>query len=94
VDIWGREHEQSFTIGPADDLPYTVLRDLPKYAPHFADGWAPEFHEDWYSGGQALYVGQYARQAPEGAIVEIGCWEGRSTIVLAQMVSAARRALC
>jgi hypothetical protein len=41
VDIWGREHEQEFVIGAADDLPYTVLRDLPKYAPHFADGWQP-----------------------------------------------------
>ena len=87
VDIWGRPHEQQFTIGPADDLPYTVLRDLPKYAPHFADGWAPVFHEDWYSGGQALYMGQLARQAPEGAIVEIGAWEGRSSIVLAQLVA-------
>lgn len=84
-DIWGREHEQQFTIGPADDLPYTVLRDLPKYAPHFAEGWQPEFHEDWYSGDQALYVGQLARQAPEGTLVEIGCWEGRSTVVIAQM---------
>lgn len=87
LDIWGRENEQEFVIGPADDLPYTVLRDLPKYAPHFAEGWQPEFHEDWYNGGQALYVGDLARGAPEGAIVEIGCWEGRSTIVLAQMVA-------
>jgi beta-1,4-mannosyl-glycoprotein beta-1,4-N-acetylglucosaminyltransferase len=86
-DIWGREHEQEFVIGAADDLPYAVLRDLPKYAPHFADGWQPVFHEDWYAGGQAIYIGQLARSAPEGAIVEIGCWEGRSTITLAQMVS-------
>ncbi len=87
VDIWGREHEQEFTIGPATDIPYTVLRDLPKYVAHFANGWQPVFHEDWYSGGQALYMAQLAREAPEGAIVEIGCWEGRSTIVLAQMVA-------
>lgn len=87
TDIWGREGEQSFVIGPASDLPYTVLRDLPKWTAHFADGWAPVFHEDWYDGGQALFVGQLARQAPEGALVEIGCWEGRSTVVLAQMVS-------
>ncbi len=86
VDIWGREHDQSFTIGRADDLPYTVLRDLPKYVPHFAHGWQPEFHENWYSGGQALFVGQLARQAPEGAMVEIGCWEGRSSIILAQLI--------
>jgi hypothetical protein len=87
IDIWGRKHEQSFTIGPADDLPYTVLRDLQKYTPHFAEGWRPEFHEDWYSGDQALYMAQIARSAPKGAIVEIGCWEGKSTVVLAQMVA-------
>jgi beta-1,4-mannosyl-glycoprotein beta-1,4-N-acetylglucosaminyltransferase len=86
VDIWGRENEQRFEIGPANDLPYTVLRDLPKWTKHFAADWRPEFHEDWYSGAQALYVGQLARQAPEGAMVEIGCWEGRSSIVLAQLV--------
>ena len=88
VDIWGRPHEQEFVIGPADDLPLVVLRDLEKYLPHFAEGWPPEFHENWYSGGQALYMAHLARQAPEqGAIVEIGAWEGRSTIVLAQMVA-------
>lgn len=87
TDIWGREQEQAFVLGPADDLPYSILRDLPKWSKHFAAGWAPEFHEDWYSGGQALYVGQLARQAPEGAMVEIGCWEGRSSVVLAQMIA-------
>jgi len=86
-DIWGRPHEQEFEIGRADDLPYTVLRDLPKWIKHFAQGWQPELHEDWYSGAQALYVGQLARQAPEGAIVEIGCWEGRSAIVIANLVN-------
>lgn len=87
ADIWGRESEQEFVIGPADDLPYAVLRELPKYAKHFHPDWRPEFHEDWYSGGQALYVGQLARLAPEGAMVEIGCWEGRSSVVLAQMIA-------
>lgn len=89
ADIWGRDGEQSFVIGAADDLPYTVLRELnsPKWAGHFAPEWMPTYHEDWYSGGQALYVGQLARQAPVGALVEIGCWEGRSTVVLAQMVA-------
>ncbi len=87
TDIWGREGEQEFTIGPANDLPYTVLRDLPTWAPHFHADWRPEFHENWYSGAQALYVGQLARQAPEGAMVEIGCWEGRSLTVTAQLIN-------
>jgi beta-1,4-mannosyl-glycoprotein beta-1,4-N-acetylglucosaminyltransferase len=86
TDIWGREGEQEFTIGRADDLPYSVLRALPKWAPHFHLNWRPVFHEDWYNGHQALYVGQLARSAPEGAMVEIGCWEGRSSVVLAQMI--------
>lgn len=87
TDIWGRPHEQDFVIGAADDLPYTVLRDLPKWTHHFSPDWKPEFHEDWYSGAQALYVGQLARQAPEGAMVEIGCWEGRSSIVIANLIN-------
>ncbi len=87
VDIWGRQGEQEFTIGRADDLPYSVLRDLPSYLQHFAPDWRPEFHEDWYSGAQAIFVGQLARQAPEGACVEIGCWEGRSSIVIANLIS-------
>ncbi len=87
VDIWGREFEQDFVIGAADDLPYTVLRDMPQWTHHFAHGWRPEFHEDWYSGAQALYVGQLARQAPQGAIVEIGCWEGRSSIIIANLIN-------
>lgn len=86
VDIWGRQGEQEFTIGAANDLPYSVLRDLPKYAPHFHPDWQPEFHENWYSGEQALYMAHLARLAPAGAMVEIGCWEGRSAIVLAQMI--------
>lgn len=87
VDIWGRAGEQEFTIGAANDLPYTVLRDLPKWAPHFHPAFAPVFHENWYNGAQALYVGQLARHAPtNGDRVEIGCWEGRSSVILAQLI--------
>lgn len=87
TDIWGRQGEQEFVIGRADDLPYTILRDLPLWRHHFAPGWEPTFHEDWMSGGQALYLGQLARHAPDGAFVEIGAWEGRSAITLCQMVA-------
>ncbi len=87
VDIWGRPGEQEFTIGPADDLPYTILRDLPDWVKHFHPDWAPTFHENWMSGGQAIYMAHLAMQSPEGAIVEIGAWEGRSTIALAQIVA-------
>jgi hypothetical protein len=87
VDIWGREHEQQFVIGPADDLPHGLLEDIGRWTHLFAPGWAPEFHEAWYDGGQALYMAALARTAPDGAVVEIGCWEGRSTVTLAQAVA-------
>jgi hypothetical protein len=87
VDIWGREHEQQFVIGPADDLPHGLLEDIGRWTHLFAPGWEPEFHEAWYDGGQALYMAALARTAPDGAIVEIGCWEGRSTVTLAQAVA-------
>lgn len=88
VDIWGREHEQRFVIGPADDLPAPILSDPMRWRHLFAPGWEPEYHEDWYSGAQALYMASLAQQSPQsGAIVEIGCWEGRSTVALAQVVA-------
>ncbi len=87
TDIWGREKEQQFEIGPASDLPRTVLMDINKWLHHFSPDWTPTFHEDWYDGGQALFVGQLAQMAPEGALVEIGAWEGRSTTVIAQAVA-------
>jgi hypothetical protein len=88
VDIWGRQNEQSFIIGPAFDLPDSVLADIPTYASFFAPGWAPTFHEDWYGGEQALFVARLAQATPkEGACVEIGAWEGKSTTVIAQRIS-------
>lgn len=86
VDVWGRG-EQKFTIGPADDLPDAVLAQLDKFSQYFAPGWQPTYHEDWYDGGQAVFMARLAQQVPEGAIVEIGAWEGRSTAILAQKVA-------
>ena len=45
----------------------------------------PTFHEDWYSDRQLtlpVRLCRYARDLP-GAFMEIGCWEGKSTIALA-----------
>ncbi len=45
----------------------------------------PTFHEDWYSDQQRtllVRLCRYARDLP-GAVMEIGCWEGKSTIALA-----------
>lgn len=87
ADLWGRDQEQRFEIGPATDLPSAIISDPSRWRHLFAAGWEPEFHEDWYSAPQALYLADLARQAPEGAIVEIGCWEGRSAAMLAQAVA-------
>jgi predicted O-methyltransferase YrrM len=43
------------------------------------------FHEDWYPQEQMenlVRICQYTRPL-QGAIVEIGCWEGKSTVALA-----------
>ncbi len=44
------------------------------------------FHENWYSERQQKkLIATYDRvRNIEGAIIEIGCWEGRSTIALAR----------
>lgn len=44
------------------------------------------FHEDWlHIDSQAALVGLYQRVAHlDGAVIEIGSWEGRSTCVLAR----------
>ena len=90
-DVYGRDG-QRFSVGPADDLPLTILRDPMAWRGMFRAGWEPQFTEDWYDGDQALFVGHLAQRAPaDGAIVEIGCWEGRSTVVLAH--AAAPRAV-
>lgn len=87
-DIWGRANEQQFVIGPADDLPWAIRSDPKRWLHFFHEQWRPEFNEDWYTAEQAAYVGWLAQQAPQnGAIVEIGCWEGRSTVCIAQSVA-------
>lgn len=87
-DVWGRQNEQQFVIGPASDLPWAIRADPKRWLHFFHEDWQPEFNEDWYTAEQAAYVGWLAQQAPQdGAIVEIGCWEGRSTVCIAQSVA-------
>jgi len=46
------------------------------------------FHETWYSEPQLKILADKALQVKnlEGLIIEIGCWEGRSTVTLANVV--------
>jgi len=88
IDIWGREDAQQFAIGPATDLPRAIRSDPARWAQYFHPDYRPTFHEDWYDPDQALFVGHLAKHAPEeGAVVEIGCWEGRSAVCIAQAIA-------
>lgn len=73
----------SFRFSALDDrFPKTVLANRARYA-HFIREAA--FHEDWYSGEQLLKTCALFSQIAglNGVVMEIGCWEGRSTIALA-----------
>ncbi len=48
---------------------------------------AVTFTEMWYTPGDEIALAELARKAEgEGIIVEVGCWEGRSTVALANAV--------
>lgn len=87
IDIWGREEAQKFAIGPATDLPWAIRSDPARWSAYFHPDWRPTFHENWYSAEQAAFVAQLAQSAPqEGACVEIGCWEGKSSACIVQSI--------
>ena len=87
LDIWGREGQQDFSIGPAADLPWAIRSDPAKWSAYFHPDWRPVFNENWMPAEQAAYVGWLAQQAPpEGLCVEIGSWEGKSAACIAQSI--------
>jgi predicted O-methyltransferase YrrM len=44
------------------------------------------FTEEWFGVASQQHLAELAKSAPEGLIVEIGSWEGRSTVALANAV--------
>lgn len=44
----------------------------------------PAFHEDWFGQASQNALAGFVQQAPPGLIVEIGAWEGRSTVAMAR----------
>ena len=87
-DVWGRPDGPKFALGPAPDLPAAIRADPVRWSRYFHPDWRPIFNQDWYDPEQARYVGEMARAAPQGGeLVEIGCWEGRSTAVIAPAVA-------
>lgn len=86
LDIWGRTEAQQFSLGAATDLPWAVRSDPARYLSYFHPDYRPTFRENWYDTEQAAYVAWLAQQAPEGGVMEVGCWEGRSAVCIAQSI--------
>lgn len=82
-DVYGRA-EQRFTIDWATDLPAAVTERPCQWLEHFHPDYAPVFHERWTTDPHAALLARIARYAPsEGRCVEIGSWEGLSTVAIA-----------
>jgi predicted O-methyltransferase YrrM len=82
-DAYGRPWQQ-FTIDWASDLPDAVYEKPRAWAAHFHPDYAPCFHEDWMHPEQSTALAWLAGGAPDGAALEIGAWEGASTIAIAR----------
>lgn len=80
IDLFNRNTRFKFSAFDGR-FPKSVLANRARYA-HFIRQAA--FHEDWYPGEQLLKVCALFSevQGLNGAIIEIGCWEGRSTILV------------
>jgi hypothetical protein len=79
-DLYNRKF-QHFEVADLRSLPACVKQDPLRFR-HLL--WS-EFHENWYSDEQcrALFNAYELARELIGDVVEVGCWEGRSTSVLA-----------
>jgi hypothetical protein len=80
-DLFGRAGHWEFS--PLDDRFPKAIREHPERFSHlFCDA---AFHEDWYPDDQIFHtIAAYKRtRGLDGANIAIGCWEGKSTIALA-----------
>jgi beta-1,4-mannosyl-glycoprotein beta-1,4-N-acetylglucosaminyltransferase len=82
IDLFGREGIH-WKLCPVDSRFPKVIREHPERFSHLVCNAA--FHENWYPDDQIFKViAAYDRARPlRGAIVELGCWEGKVTIALA-----------
>ena len=82
MDLFGRSG-MHFSFWSLDErFPACVLRNRSKYN-HFIR--AAQFHENWYADDQVLRICDLLNEVRSlrGALIEIGSWEGKSTIGLA-----------
>lgn len=82
ADVYGREG-QTFDLCPHPLLPDAVYERPMRWKDHFLPEFAPIFHEDWMEGEGSAFLSRTARSAPDGLCLEIGAWEGASTIAIA-----------
>jgi beta-1,4-mannosyl-glycoprotein beta-1,4-N-acetylglucosaminyltransferase len=82
IDLFGRPG-MSFSFCQVDErFPACVLANRSKYSHLIREA---KFHENWYADDQVLRICDLlagVRSLP-GAAIEIGCWEGKSTVALA-----------
>lgn len=78
-DLFDRNYK--FVPTEVTSLPSYVVENLNRFVPCMG----PRFREDWYSDAQcAALVNAYESVKDIlGDVVEIGCWEGKSTVYLA-----------
>jgi len=81
IDLF--ERQMRFHFCPLDGrFPRQVRKHRAKY-----DRWIRDaaFHEEWYPDEQLLRIFHLAEEVRplSGALMDIGCWEGKSTIALA-----------
>ena len=85
ADPFGRHYKYEFV--ETDSMPRTVRDDLVRYAPLLGKNptGAGGYREEWYSDKQlqSLRLACKSVRFLEGAVVELGCWEGRSTTAIA-----------
>ncbi len=82
MDLFGRPG-MDFKFCPIDDRFPEALQRQPERFAHLCSG--AMFHENWYSNNAVINVVNTYWQVRglQGLIVELGCWEGKSTIGLA-----------
>ena len=88
IDLFGRD--MRFRFCPLDGrFPSAVLDNKLKFAHLVREAM---FHEDWYPDDQLLRLTDTYSQVRHlaGAILDIGCWEGKSTIALANACGSER----
>jgi len=82
IDLFGRGGMR-FNFWPIDErFPASVIANRAKYSHLIREA---RFNENWYGDEQVICVCDLLAsvRSLSGAIIEIGCWEGKSTIALA-----------